>query len=208
MELKLRILRYVVVWPSAIWPTNANRVMCGSLFKCMRMTPEIAGLTRGLFFAENTFVLLPLQEEVGVFRGFPLMGVRSLVRRIKLLTWLEPGDWQTMDAIAQRGLGFESLTHVEVRCSVVRFVRLFFAEHGATKDDTAGLWAVQLRHRLPPEVEFGPNGLVVFDHSELERGNADAKLVERVEQVEGLVREKFKFGVRQKSCRRRCTTVE
>lgn len=195
IELKLAILRHNVLYNSVIWPANANAAMHSSLFPYLRMTPEIAHISRNLFFAENAFVILPQQEALSMFRNSPPPAIRPFLRRVTLLTWLEPRDWETIDAVAQETLGFEGLTHVEVRCSVVKFVRSFCVDHGFVENDNTELWSVHLNNQLPSEVRFRTKGILVFDRPQLRRGGMDERLWERVEQVEGLMKEKFKFGV-------------
>ncbi|KAF9691051.1 hypothetical protein EKO04_011204 [Ascochyta lentis] len=194
-ELKLAILRHNITYPSAIWPANANTAMQASLFPHLRMTPEIAYLSRSLFFAENTFIILSGQDELSLIHGFPPVSVRPLMRRVKLILSLAPYEWETVNTIAQKSHGFERLTYVEVQCSVVRFVRSVSANHGPVENDSADFWATQLEHLLPREVRFEPNGVVIFHRLRFGRGGADHSFLQGVEQVEDLVRVKFKFGV-------------
>ncbi|KAH6633787.1 hypothetical protein C7974DRAFT_471845 [Boeremia exigua] len=199
VELKQAILRFELVYPSALWPRDANRVVRETLLHYLRMTPEIAGLARGLFFAENRFVVLPLQEELTMFRGFPPVCVRPLIRRVALFTWLEDGDRETIEGVAEKRFGFQGLVHVEIRCSVVRLVRLFLLERGLGADSSADEWSAWLSLRLPPVVRFASHGTLEFDRVEFARGCTDGKLVELVEQVEEVVKGLFVFGVQPRS---------
>ncbi|KZM25654.1 uncharacterized protein EKO05_0003281 [Ascochyta rabiei] len=198
-ELKLTILRHNVIYPSAIWPANANTAMRESLFPYLRMTPEIAYLSRFLFFAENTFIILSGQEESSMSRGCPPVSVRPLMRKVKLMIWLEPHDWETVSAIAQKSLGFERLTHVEVRCSVVKFVRSLSTFLDPVEENDADFWNSQLEFQIPHGVNFESDGVIGFDHLRFGRGDVNHSLLQRVEQVEGLLRERFQFGVREQS---------
>ncbi|KAF3036256.1 hypothetical protein E8E11_002599 [Didymella keratinophila] len=195
VELKLDILRHGVIRHSTIWPANANRAMHDSLFSYLQMTPEIAALARQLYFAENSFVILAPQEEFTMFRGWPPSSVRSLLRKITLMTWLEPRDNTNIEAIADERLGLDSLAHVEVRCSVVKFVRSWFPRDGNDVNMKVDAWSTQLSTRLPPEVCFKPRGKIAFDRLQLGRGGIDEQLLTLVDLVEGLIRERFEFGV-------------
>lgn len=61
-----------------------------------------------------------------MFRAWPPASVRPLLRRINLMTWLDPPDDATIVAIADKGFGLDSVAHVEVRCSVIKLVRAWF----------------------------------------------------------------------------------
>lgn len=89
-ELKLVILRYDLIRPWSIRPSNANRAIRDTLFPYLRMTPEIANLSRDLFFGENKIVILPLPEEPSMNRGLPPGSVRPLIKNVSLVTWLHP----------------------------------------------------------------------------------------------------------------------
>ena len=194
-ELKLAILRHNLIYSSVIWPRNANQVMHKSLFPYLRMTPEIASLSRALFFAENTFIVSALQEELSMFRDFPPVSVRPLIRKVTLLTWLELGDRETIEAIADKRLGFQGLAHVNIRCSVTKFVRSLLSAPGTAAHGNAEGWIAQLTPRLPPQVSFEPKGAIEFDRPEFGRGDVDREVLELVELVEGLIKRRFRFGV-------------
>lgn len=192
-ELKLEILRHGLLRDSPIWPANANQALHDSLFPYMRMSPEIAVLARKVYLEENVFVLLAFQENLAMFRDWPPMLVRPLIRNVALMTWLDPGDSATIEAIAEKRFGFENLAYIEVRCSAVNFVRSSFPSLGVTADRKAGVWSTQLSLRLPPKIRFEPKGVVAFDRPRV--GGADVQLMKLLDLVESLVRERFEFGV-------------
>jgi hypothetical protein len=195
VELKLEILRNGVVRDSPIWPANANRAMHDSLLPYLRMTSDIAALARTLFFNENVFVLWALQEHLAMFRGWPPVSVRPLLKRIRLITWLDSGDNATIEAIANKRFGFDSLTYVEVRCSVLKFVRSSVLRERIDVDTKAEDLSTQLSLCLPPKIRFGPKGVIEFDRPQVGRGCVDMKLLRLVDLVEGLIKERFDFGV-------------
>ena len=194
VELKLEILRHGVIRSSTIWPVNANRAMHDSLFSYLRMTSEIAALARQLYFKENSFVILAPQEESALFPGWPPSSVRPLLRKIILMTWLKPRDNETIEATADGRFGLDSLAHVEVRCSVVKFVRSWFPGDGSDANTRVNAWLTQLSTRLPLKVCFKARGRVVFNRLQLGRGGVDEQLLTRVGLVESLMQERFEFG--------------
>jgi len=72
-ELKIAIVRYNVVVPYTIWPSNANSVMHDILFHYLHMTLKRASSSRKLFFNENAFMIMLLQEDLSMFRRLPPM---------------------------------------------------------------------------------------------------------------------------------------
>ncbi|KAF1353051.1 hypothetical protein EJ07DRAFT_158867 [Lizonia empirigonia] len=191
-ELKLVVLRHVVVHSAEIWQTNVNAAIRDTLFPCLQMTPEIGRLARGVFFAENTFVF----DQRAAVGSAPPVSVRPLLKKVVLVTKLEDGDWEMVDAVAKKRLGYRNITHAEIRCSAVDFIRAFRVNRGTAEGRSTEAWDAYLERQLPPEVAFAPNGVVVFDHLQSGRGGVDEELLERVEQVKELLRERFRFGVR------------
>lgn len=191
-ELKLAILRHVVMYSAEIWPTNVNAAIRNTLFHCLQMTPEIGRLARGVFFAENTFVF----DQRAAVGSAPPVSVRPLLRKVVLVTRLEDGAWEMVDAVAKKRLGYRNITDVEIRCSAVDFIRAFRVDRGTAEGRSTEAWGAYLERQLPQEVAFAPNGVVVFDHLQSRRGGIDEELLERVKQVKKLLKERFRFGVR------------
>lgn len=195
-ELKLAILRHNLVYAAAIWPSNANAVLRDTLLPYLRITGEIARLARAVFFEENTFVLLACPDTGNAVGSLlPPLSVRSMVRRVTLMIWLDRREREMIDKLARNDLGYSTLGFVEIRCSVVKFVRETASQLGVDDDGGDGAWDARLNLRIPPEVRLGAQGTISFDRLELGRGGPDSKLLERVERVEKLVKQRFRFGL-------------
>lgn len=111
-----------------------------------------------------------------------------------LHTALELGKRVTIEAIASRALGFRYLTHVEMRCSVIKFVETGLLEQSISSNLSAEDWVARLDLRLASKLNFEPCGVVVFDRVGSGNNSVDVRLTELVDLVEGLVKERFRFG--------------
>lgn len=56
-ELELEILRYNLLFPSPIWPSDINTVTRRELLPYLRVTPDIAEMAKSVFYQENRFIM-------------------------------------------------------------------------------------------------------------------------------------------------------
>ncbi|KAF2249522.1 hypothetical protein BU26DRAFT_319100 [Trematosphaeria pertusa] len=125
-ELKLRILSYNLVEDR---PVGIMDRALGSIFmQHLRMTPEIATLSRDIFYKMNTFELRPRSASIrrvvspAVF-DFPKPAVNAHIRKVQFIVRLRGGEWHFLRRFANGSYGFPNLqelhVYIDQRCEYV-----------------------------------------------------------------------------------------
>jgi hypothetical protein len=120
-ELKAQILGHNLTFPEAIDPREETLL---ALYHHLRISPEIAGLTREAFYQSNTF---RLRRHYGGSRRhqrhqhlqrrilLPHPSASALIRRVAIdISISRRADWSQLQKVSQGGHGFTNLRHANV----------------------------------------------------------------------------------------------
>lgn len=122
-ELKVMILQNNLVLDHSIRGDAWNEDVAHALFPYLRMTPEIAGLAKEIFYSKNTFEILlfflrsPHRDEEWVLKA-PSSPFREIIRRIELMTEFWPAPFCIFPHLADYQSAFPALQHIHIICRV------------------------------------------------------------------------------------------
>ncbi|KAF1958168.1 hypothetical protein CC80DRAFT_502961 [Byssothecium circinans] len=117
-ELKLRVLRTQLVQSLPV--ERANKA---EFYHYLKMTPEIAALSKDIYYKENTFNIgpIPLRGQSSLFGDIGLCGpaleTRPFVHHLTFTLGIDPSgmEWRLLKRLANGEFGYTNLVHVEIQ---------------------------------------------------------------------------------------------
>jgi hypothetical protein len=146
-ELKVNILRFNLIIDSYVEygdTATFTEAHC-LLYKHLAMGPEIASLSREIFYKENIFRLtseIDFEDEESAF--LPPLELRPLIRNIELYLCVQCHDWCFMQSVLEGCRGFDNLQSLHIRFwwdarALEPFLYFFRSEQGFTMEAHSNL---------------------------------------------------------------------
>ncbi|KAF1958166.1 hypothetical protein CC80DRAFT_533990 [Byssothecium circinans] len=139
VELKVNILNIDLRKPYKIRYDDHP----ASLLRLLRLTPEMADLSKGFYYKTNTFELKPLQKLATTIRHDlqykptlrgPPPTVRNLICKVVFKCSVNIKDWELLRTFATGTTGYTGLCHVEIRVEWGSQARAQWAQPGSMEN--------------------------------------------------------------------------
>ncbi|KAF2635716.1 hypothetical protein P280DRAFT_553574 [Massarina eburnea CBS 473.64] len=184
--------------PLVIDDISPARLWKYCLFPYLKMTPEIATLSKEIYYKTNIFhigaprTISPRMRGLTTYLRYPSPAVNHYIRNIRMSIDMSPSHWKFLERLAGGAYGFANVNYVQVN---LRW-----------SPDVAGQW-LQMGNDIPLQnkwedfvrvigngVNFSMAGEVVF-HDVLERDQSLMDFRGLKTDMEGEIRGKIRFSV-------------
>jgi len=183
-ELKVQILSYNLSFPETIDRCDTNILQV--LDHHLRISPEIAGLAKEIFYCQNTFRirLKPMLSHHGL-PLFPIAhkSIRKIVVEVNMVSFT---DWKTLSWVSKGNAGLSNVRHVSVvvNCRGAVFSPLI--------DDIIAWLLGRIHDSCDESIVFKCKGELTFTGRLWQSGNIPS-ITDGIQKVEALMRSKVAF---------------